>query len=152
MWPRHLLLRTFHPKFHPPGPWLTDSDLPSTRRPQYVYGPPPERSPRQPAGTPRFCKVGGCQRWTMDKGKKLGRHRASHFQTQAGVECPNCRELFSRSFLCGKHLKKCNPQLWIDIAATKGTQDSWGIKVGKELITQSLVHNNGYTPEAYNKF
>lgn len=152
MRPRHPLLRTFHPKFHPPGPWLTDSDLPSTQRPQYVYGPPPGRNSRQPAGAPQFCKVGGCQWWTVDKGKKLGRHRASHFRGRVGVKCPKCGRLFSRSPLCGEHLKGCSPQLWVDIAATKGTQDSWGPKVGKELIARSLVHHDGYTPAAYNKF
>ena len=148
MWLRHPLPRTFHPKFHLLGSWLTDSDPLSTQRRAYVFSRTPRRRPRQPAGTPLFCKVGGCKSWTMVRGKKLARHRATHFPGQVGVECPICKDIFSRSAVCGEHLRKQHPQYWAHIAVTKGTQDAWGTRVGQELIDESLVDDIEYTPKA----
>ena len=76
----------------------------------------------------------------------MARHRASHFQGKVGVMCPSCGEVFSRSVLCGNHLRVCDPQCWADRAATKGTQDSWGIRVGQELIDMSITNNVDYNP------
>jgi hypothetical protein len=141
MWSRHPLLRMFHPKFHPLGSWLTEIDLPSTRRRAYVFAPPPKRRTKQPAGTPLLCKVNGCDWSTTVRGKQLARHRASHFKGKTGVMCPQpgCKKIFSRSSLCGNHLRECHPERWAYIAATKGTQDAWGIRIGRELIENSLV-------------
>ena len=143
MWPRHLPSRTFHPIFHS---WLVDSDPPSTQRRAYVFANPPARNRRQPVGTPQYCKVDGCKRWTTERGKELARHRATHFPGRVGIACPSCGVVFSRSGVCGKHLKKCDPQCWGDRKAKKGTQDAWGIRVGQDLIKRSLVDGE-YTPQ-----
>jgi len=148
MRPRRLLPRTFHPEFYPSDSWLTDSDRSSTRRQAYVFNSPPKRRPRQPPNTPIFCKVNGCQRWTRKRGKKLARHRASHFSGKVGVTCPCCQLIFSQSARCHDHLKDKHPQYWAYIAATKGTQDVWGIKIGPEMINGSLVEDAEYTPWA----
>ena len=131
---------TFHPKLDFLNSRLTNGDIPSPqRRAAYVLATPPSRHRRQPSRTVEFCRVNGCERWTDDRGKKLARHRACHFPGKVGVMCPGCDKIFSRSSVCGKHLKKCNRKIWDDRAAAKGTQDSWGQRVGQDLIDQSLV-------------
>ena len=70
-----------------------------------------------------------------------------HFPRQVGVMCPQCGSIFPRSDACGWHLKECNQQLWEAIDAAKGIQDSWGERVGQDLIDKSLVDGN-YTPQA----
>lgn len=130
------------------GSWLTDSDLSSTQRQAYVLTDPPKRRPRQPLNTPLFCKVNGCQWWTKERGKKLARHRRSHFSGKMGVACPFCRLTFSQSARCRDHLKDRHPQYWAYIAATKGTQDAWGIRIGREMIDENLVEDAEYTPWA----
>lgn len=63
-----------------------------------------------------------------------------------GVACPRCKEVFSRSSLCGKHLRTCDPQAWSDFAARKGTQDAWGDRVGQDLVEESLVDGADFSP------
>ena len=146
MWPRRPSLGTLRPKFLPSVSRLTYCDPISTRRRAYVLTNPPARHRREP-GAIRFCRVGGCKWWTDDRGKKLSRHRQSHFHERAGVACPVCNRVFARSDSCGDHLKREHPRTWNNIAAKKGTQDAWGKIVGKDLINASLVDGQ-YTPLA----
>jgi len=139
---------TLQPKLHFAVLWsANDGSITNSRcRAAYVLANPPARHPRQPVGTTKFCQVGGCERWTRESGKKLGRHRASHFPGQVGVTCPGCNRFFSRSSACGKHLKRCNRQLWDQMAAVRGSQDCWGQKIGQDLINRSLV-DRAYIPQ-----
>ena len=107
------------------------------RRTAYRHVKPPARHPRQPAGAAKFCGVGDCTFSTTEGGKKLSRHRATHFPGRVGVVCPACDRVFSRSNTCGDHLRGCNPGLWHAIATTKGTQDSWGERIGQDLVRPS---------------
>ncbi|KAF9651971.1 hypothetical protein BDM02DRAFT_322242 [Thelephora ganbajun] len=123
----------------------------NTKRRAYVLAPPPARHHRPTAGTIQFCRVNGCSRWTTTGGKKLTRHRESHFRKAVGVQCPGCERIFARSSACGNHLQTCNPQKWHERAKTKGTQDSWGTRVGQDTIVKSLK-DKVYTPRPEHRF
>ena len=65
--------------------------------------------------------------------------------------CPECGRIFSRSSVCGDHLKRCNPQRWAILAALKGTQDAWGPCVGQDRIEESLDNDREYETRPENE-